>query len=88
MQLNLKDPETNEMVARLSQATGMSKAGAVKAAVKAHLMEVEAARAVDIERRVADVLAMTAAWRARMPQPLPTQAEMDSWLYDDDGLPR
>ena len=88
MQLNLKDPETNAMVTRLSQVTGASKAGAVKAAVKAQLEAIDAARAADIEQRVAKVMANTAEWRARMPHPLPTQAEMDDWLYDEHGSPR
>jgi antitoxin VapB len=88
MQLNLKDPETNAMVTRLSEVTGLSKAGAVKAAVKAQLAEIEAARAADIARRVADVNRLVDEFRARLPTPLPTQAELDAWMYDDDGLPR
>lgn len=88
MQLNLKDPETNAMVSRLSDVTGLSKARVVKDAVKARLAEVEAARAADIERRLAEVREITAAMRARMPVPLPTQKEMDDWMYDDNGLPR
>lgn len=88
MQLNLKDLETNVMVSQLAQATGLSKAAAVKAAVRAQLAGIEAARAAGIAECVADVLALAATWRASVPHPLPTQAEMDAWLYDDDGLPR
>ena len=88
MQLNLKDHETNLMVTRLSLATGLSKAAAVKAAVKANLDKIEMARAADVDQRVADVLALTATWRASLTAPLPSQAEMDDWFYDNDGLPR
>lgn len=88
MQLNIKDPETCEMVARLAQATGQTKAGVVKQAVRNRLDEVEAARAVDMAERIARVRELTAQIRSRMPKPLPTQRELDDWMYDEHGLPR
>jgi len=88
MQLNLKDPETNMMVARLSQVTGVSKARAVKDAVRARLADVDAAREADIVARIARVRELTAQIRARLPDPMPTQKQFDDWLYDENGLPR
>lgn len=87
MQLNLKDAETNLLVERLATVTGHSKARVVKDAVRARLAEVEAAREADMADRLARVLALTAEIRERMPKPLPTQAELDSWMYDENGLP-
>jgi len=87
MQLNLKDPETNSMVARLSEVTGVSKARAVKDAVRLRLKQVDADREADITARIARVRELTAQMRAKMPKPLPTQKELDDWMYGEDGLP-
>lgn len=87
VQLNLKDPETNLLVERLANVTGHSKARVVKDAVRARLVEVEAAREVDMAARLARVLELAALMRAKMPKPLPTQKEMDDWMYDENGLP-
>lgn len=87
MQLNLKDPETNAMVERLSMVTGTSKAGAVKEAVRDKLALVDRLREEDIQRRMAEVRGLTAQIRSRLPNPLPTQKEMDDWIYDENGLP-
>lgn len=88
MQLNLKDAETNVMVARLAALTRTNKTVAVREAVRARLAEVEAAREADISRRLAEVQALTKAFVDRLPKPLPTQAELDDWMYDENGLPR
>lgn len=87
MQLNLKDPETTAMVGRLSETIGVSKARAVKEAVREKLARVDKDREADFERRLAELRKLTAQIRARLPTPLPTQAELDDWMYDDDGLP-
>ena len=88
MQLNLKDAETNVMVARLAALTRTNKTVAVREAVRARLAEVEAAREEDIARRLAEVKGLTKAFVDRLPKPLPTQAELDDWMYDENGLPR
>lgn len=88
MQLNLKDAETNVMVARLAALTRTNKTVAVREAVRARLAEVEAAREADIARRLAEVQALTKAFVDSLPKPLPTQAELDDWMYDENGLPR
>ena len=88
MQLNIKDPETHALVTRLSQATGVSLARAVKDAVRDKLAELERAKADDVARRIAEVHEIVASIRARLPEKLPTQAEMDGWFYDEDGLPK
>lgn len=88
MQLNLKDPETNAMVERLSVVSGVTKARAVKEAVRDKLALVDRMREEDIQRRMAEVRKLTAQIRTRLPKVMPTQQEFDDWLYDENGLPR
>ncbi len=88
MQLNIKDRETHELVTRLAEATGQSRSRAVKDAVRARLAEVEVAREAEIAARIARGRDLAAQMRAKMPKPLPTQKELDDWMYDEDGLPR
>lgn len=87
MQLNLKDPETNAMVERLSAVTGVNKARAVKEAVRDKLASVDRMREEDIQRRMAAVRVLTAQIRAKMPKPLPTQQELDDEMYGKTGFP-
>ncbi len=88
MQLNIKDAETHRLVSELSQEIGLSKASAVKEAVREKLQRVKNARDADVTRRLAELRVLTAQIRERLPKPLPTQQELDDWMYDEDGLPR
>lgn len=88
MQLNLKDAETSQLVERLAAITGTSKTAAVRDAVRRRLAEVEAAREADVAERLQRVRELTEAMRARMRKPIPTQQELDDWMYDENGLPR
>ncbi|KPF60091.1 hypothetical protein IP88_16005 [alpha proteobacterium AAP81b] len=88
MQLNIKDPETHRLVAELSEEIGVTKASAVKEAVREKLQRVRSDREADIAERLARLRELTAQMRARMPKPLPTQQELDDWMYDENGLPR
>nr|WP_295663071.1 type II toxin-antitoxin system VapB family antitoxin [Polymorphobacter sp.] len=86
MHLNIKNDETHALASRLAAATGESLTQAVTEAVRDRLLKVE--RGQSLEARRAKVQALAASIRARQPKPLPTQAEMDSWFYDEDGLPK
>ena len=51
MALNIKDPETEQLAARIAALTGASKTGAIREALRARLEQLEAADSV--EERVA-----------------------------------
>ena len=88
MQLNIKDAETCAMIGELAEVTGTTKAGIVKEMARERLDRIAAEREADIARRLAELRVLTAQIRARMPKPLPTQQELDDWMYDENGLPR
>ena len=86
MQTNIKSVMANQLIDRLAAMTGESKTQAVTEAVRLRLADIE--RRTGMERRIADVNAMVDRFRARLPDKLPSQAEMDAWFYDEDGLPK
>lgn len=85
-QLNIKSDRLYAKVERLAEMTGSSLTGAVEAAVDEKLMREERAR--DIAVRTKRIMELAADLRASLRRPLPTQEELDDWLYDEHGLPR
>lgn len=88
MQMNIKNPEVVRMAHALAAASGKSVTAAVKDALAAELARQPATVPHDLEARLEKVMALAARWRADQPMPLPTQAELDAWMYDEYGLPR
>lgn len=88
MQLNIKNPEVVRMAHELAAVSGKSVTSVVKDALAAAMARQSVPAAEDHHARLEKVLALTAAWRAAQPKPLPTQAQLDAWMYDEDGLPR
>jgi antitoxin VapB len=86
MQFNVKNREANELIEQLVAVTGESKTQAVTEAVRERLCKIERERS--LEERLAKVMAIVDAIRAQLPEKLPTQAEMDAWFYDEDGMPK
>lgn len=86
MQINIKSSEANMLIEQLAAATGESKTQAVTEAVRLRLASI--GRQHDARQRVEDVIRIADAIRARLPEQLPTQAELDAIFYDEDGLPR
>ncbi len=86
MHLNIKNDETHSLATRLAAETGESLTFAVTQAVRERLARVE--REKSFEERLAKVMALADSIRSRLPEKLPTQAEMDDWFYDDNGFCR
>jgi antitoxin VapB len=85
-QLNIKSDRLYAKVERLADLTGASMTGAIEAAVDEKLGREERAR--DVTRRTQEILHLAAELRASLKQPLPSQKDLDDWLYDEQGLPR
>ncbi|MDT7935163.1 MAG: type II toxin-antitoxin system VapB family antitoxin [Sphingomonadaceae bacterium] len=94
MQLNIKNPRTVELALELAKRTSDTVTGAVTKALE---RELERARPVprftaeEREAAIAEVLAIgkqTRQWFEQRGIPIPTQEEMDTEMYDADGLPR
>ena len=85
MQLNIKDPETNALVAELAALTGRSKTDAVRLAVAAQLAREKARRDQEIEQTLARVREIQREIAAHM---RPEDFLTDDDLYDENGLPR
>ena len=88
MQMNIKNPEVVRLAHEFAAVSGNSVTAALREALVAALARSPAPAEDDRQARVKAVLAITARWRADQPKPLPTQAELDAWMYDEHGLPR
>ena len=86
MQLNIKNHAAHELATRLAATTGESLTEAVTRSMRERLERIE--KEASVEHRMAKLREITAEMRSRMPKPLPTQQEMDDWMYGEDGLPR
>jgi hypothetical protein len=86
VQVNIKSIEANGLIDRLTQLTGESKTRAITESLRLRLAALE--READTQKRIADVNRLVDDLRSRLPRNLPTQAELDAWIYDPDGLPR
>lgn len=83
-QLNIKDAETNALVAELATLTGRSKTEVVKRAVAAELSRYKTDHARDIDAKLAEIRALQARFRAVT---RPEDFLTDDDLYDENGLP-
>lgn len=81
-QLNIKNAKTHELARRLAERRNISSAKAVQAALEEALARDEA----DLERRIAEVRAITAEMRKHWTDPRSSKEIMDS-LYDEWGAP-
>lgn len=95
MQLNIKDAETVDLARRIASRRGASLTEVVKVALK-HEDERDALLAKPrTPEEIAERLARIHAWLDPIHEQqrasglkLPTDKEMDEWMYDEDGLPR
>jgi antitoxin VapB len=83
VQLNIKSAEARDLAERLSRATGEGLTEAVTAALRERLERLERPDKAETKRKW---LAIGADIARRYPE-LPTSAEIDRALYDEDGLP-
>jgi antitoxin VapB len=83
MALNIKNPRTHELAARLADATGESITDAVTRAIEERLERVGRRRDPEYATRE---LARIQAWFRE--QPIRDHRSGDVMLYGDDGLPR
>lgn len=86
MHLNIKNHDTHALATQLATETGESLTFAVTQAVRERLARLEREKSFD--ERLAKVMALADSIRARLPAKLPTQAEMDEWFFDENGLPQ
>jgi hypothetical protein len=84
MEYRISDEETERLLQELASATGVSSAIAIKEAVRERLARVRQEKQVD--ETVDRVRALLESF-GRRPRPM-TQAEIDDWMYDENGLPR
>jgi antitoxin VapB len=84
-QLNIKDPETNTLVAELSELTGRSKTEAVRLAVKSQLEQEKRRRRED---REATLLALRELRAKALALRKPGDDLTEDDLYDEYGLPK
>lgn len=93
-QLNIKNPRTVELASELARRTGESVTAAVTRAIEDRLERTQPAPRFSPEEREARIAAVLAIgdevrrWHDERSIPIPTQAEMDAEMYDEDGLPR
>lgn len=86
MSLNIKNPDTYQLVRELAEVTGVSMTAAVTDAVQRRLDEVRAervGRSIDLD----EAMALTAELRMRLGAEYLAR-DFDAELYDERGLPR
>jgi antitoxin VapB len=84
MGLNIKNPETQRLVAELASLTGESMTGAVTTAVRERLQRARRPRGQDFADRL---LAIGRDCAAHLKEPY-RSVEHGDLLYDERGLPR
>lgn len=85
MALSIKDADTERLVRTLADRRGTGLTGAIRLAVSNELDRDEAARAAEVERKMQAIRKIQARV-AELPV-LRTDEEIDSFLYDENGLP-
>ena len=81
VQLNIKSAEARELAEEIAETTGVSLTTAVVEALR------ERQRQISYDKRYAEVMAIIKGSRALW-KPEFLEANLDDWLYDEDGLPR
>jgi antitoxin VapB len=81
-QLNIKSEDAYRLASRLSELTGESLTGVIKA-LRAELERRERERVVEAE--VDCVMAIAKEIRSHMSEPVSSDT---SWMYDENGLPK
>lgn len=84
MALSIKDEDTDALVRRLAKARKLSYTAAIKLAVSNELMNGSPPKK-DPEKVLAAIREIQKQV-AKLPQRM-TAEEMDSWMYDENGLP-
>ncbi|MDR3359930.1 MAG: type II toxin-antitoxin system VapB family antitoxin [Bifidobacteriaceae bacterium] len=86
MSLNIKNPQTHDLVKRLASATGLTQTAAVHLAVANQLERVErSATAQSADSRIQGITAAAQRWRDRVGRDVIPDTDA---LYDENGLPR
>lgn len=84
MGLNIKNPETERLIAELAQLEGRSKTAVVTEAVREKLDRLQKGRKGDF---VADILAIGRECAAHL-DPETLALDHGEYLYDENGLPK
>ena len=88
MSLNIKNPQTHQLVRQLAEVTGLSQTAAVEDAVRRRLEELANASSQTRLGRLERARAIAAAYRADLTAEDAQRIQTaDDWLYDEDGLP-
>jgi antitoxin VapB len=85
MALSIKDEETDRLVRKLAQIKRLSYTQTIRLAVANELTRAEKrdpAKQEDLRKAIAEIQERTRALPERM-----SAAEVDAWMYDEDGLP-
>lgn len=85
MGLSLKDPETESRVRRLAEIRGVGITAAIRMAVDNELARDDADQKAEFERKLSEIRIIQEKC-AGLPI-LMTDAEVDDWMYDENGLP-
>lgn len=85
MGLSIKDPETEALARKLAAHRGISLTSAIRGALAESLANDNQLRDAEIERRMAAIKEIQAQV-AKLPNYM-TEAEVDAWMYDENGLP-
>lgn len=84
MGLNIKNPETERLIAELSEREGRSKTAVITQAVRERLQRLDKEGKGDF---VADVLAIGRECASRL-DPETLALDHGDYLYDENGLPK
>lgn len=85
MALSIKNAEAEALARRLAQRTGKSVTGAITAALRRQLDDLEAADEEAARAKLEKMRRISADAAARWPDG--TDTDPSSWLYDERGLP-
>ena len=86
--LNIKRAETYDLARSLADKTGLSLTEAVTMALRDKLEALDMEQRSSVATKQAAALRIAEEFRAAWGGSLPTQAELNSALYDENGLPR
>ena len=85
MALNIKHPEADALAHELSSLTGESLTAVVIDALRRRRDQLTRKRDKDVEKKIADLLAIGRRAAAHLPK---EGIDVDEMLYDERGLPR
>lgn len=86
MSLNIKNEHTHALVRELARMSGVSQTQAVADAVSRRLEQLRAQTESDLDVRIDRVMEIAQGISSR--QTAASFEDVNSWLYDENGLPK